>query len=419
MNRFYSEITTILNRDDTFRQIADIILSYKSEENTRKNIFVYGECGVGKTTLVRHIISSLDHDLLLYNNIDVRNKNTMENISNGNISNQNVINLFHKIKRQIVIVMDDVENINNGDKSALNMLIKIIRPKKTKKQKTEEFSTNQIVCIGSTISDKKIKELANACFAFHILPPTVNQMMLIIELLMPDKAELHLHILQNVGCNLKKMEVLYNLYLLNPSIISTLYFTHIRENYTNDESKLTTKNIINRCYNDNRVLSEIDRNIIGLLWHENIIDVLLKLPKEKSVPLYISFMKNICFADYIDKFIFQKQIWQLNEMCFIIKVFKNMHIYEKTVPTPESIREIRFTKILTKYSTEYNNYTFIRDLCQSLLIDSSDIYSYFSLLRKKYSMEEIAVMMEQYDIAPISINRIFKFFDKIQNGEEE
>jgi hypothetical protein len=130
-------------------------------------------------------------------------------------------------------------------------------------------------------------------------------------------------------------------------------------------------------------------------------------------------MKNICFADYIDKFIFQKQIWQLNEMCFIIKVFKNMHIYEKTVQTPESIREIRFTKILTKYSTEYNNYTFVRDLCQSLLIDSSDIYSYFSLLRKKYSMEEIAVMMEQYDIAPISINRIFKFFDKIQNGEEE
>jgi hypothetical protein len=149
------------------------------------------------------------------------------------------------------------------------------------------------------------------------------------------------------------------------------------------------------------------------------VDVLSKIPKEKSIPLYVSFMKNICFADYVDKFIFQKQIWQLNEMCFIIKVFKNMNIYEKNVQNPELIQDIRFTKILTKYSTEYNNYTFIRELCQSILIDSSDIYSYFYLLREKHTIEEINIIMEQYDISPISVNRIYKFFDKIQNGYEE
>ena len=32
--------------------------------------------------------------------------------------------------------MDDIDGMNNGDKGGINSLIKIIRPKKTKKQKT-------------------------------------------------------------------------------------------------------------------------------------------------------------------------------------------------------------------------------------------------------------------------------------------
>lgn len=422
MDQYENEITTILKRNELKTQISNMILSYKSDENVKKNIFVYGDCGVGKTSFAKNIIRDLNCDLLLYNNIDVRNKATMENISNGNISNRNVIHLFNKIKKQIVIVMDDVETINNGDKSALNMLIKIVRPKKTKKQKMEEFSTNQIICISSNITDKKIKELSNACFVFCIPPPTRMQMGAIIQLLMPDKSEYHSEILQLVNCNLKKMETLYDLYLKDKRLISRDYFLNIRESYSNDESKLCTKNIINGCYNDNFVLSETDRNIIGLLWHENIVDILSKLPKEKSIPLYISFMKNICFADYIDKFIFQKQIWQLNELCFTIKVFKNVELYKaflQTNPNNIKITDVRFTKILTKYSTEYNNYIFIRELCQSLLIDSTDIYSYFYSLKEKYTMDEINVLMEQYDISPISVNRIYKFFDKIKNGEEE
>jgi hypothetical protein len=49
--------------------------------------------------------------------------------------------------------------MNNGDKGGINTLIKLIRPKKTKKQKLEEVTMNPIICIGGYHIDKKIKEL--------------------------------------------------------------------------------------------------------------------------------------------------------------------------------------------------------------------------------------------------------------------
>ena len=37
-------------------------------------------------------------------------------------------------KKRIVIVMDDIDGMNSGDKGGINTLIKLIRHKKTKKQ---------------------------------------------------------------------------------------------------------------------------------------------------------------------------------------------------------------------------------------------------------------------------------------------
>ena len=56
--------------------------------------------------------------------------------------------------------MDEIDGMNNGDKGGINTLIKLIRPKKTKKQKLEEVTMNPIICIGNYHIDKKIKELS-------------------------------------------------------------------------------------------------------------------------------------------------------------------------------------------------------------------------------------------------------------------
>ena len=64
---------------------------------------------------------------------------------------------YKKLLKKIVIVMDEIDGMNNGDKGGINQLIKLIRPKKTKKQKMEDITLNPIICIGNYHVDKKNK----------------------------------------------------------------------------------------------------------------------------------------------------------------------------------------------------------------------------------------------------------------------
>jgi hypothetical protein len=79
--------------------------------------------------------------------------------------------------------------------------------------------------------------------------------------------------------------------------------------------------------------------------------------------------------------------------------------------------DIRFTKVLTKYSTEYNNSLFIQNICQQLSIDKKDAYSYFLDLRNNYSEEDIYGMLNVYDIGKLDINRMYRYIDKYTNKE--
>ena len=161
-------------------------------------------------------------------------------------------------------------------------------------------------------------------------------------------------------------------------------------------------------------MNETDRTIVGLLWHENIIDCLSKINIQESIPFYNTILENICFADYIDRITFQKQIWQFNEMSSLIKTFYNNKLFHEKFNNKNKFNpsEIRFTKVLTKYSTEYNNYMFIQNLCFTLQMDQKDLFSYFIQLRENYNHEEIISILDNYEISKLDINRMYRYIDK-------
>ena len=105
-------------------------------------------------------------------------------------------------------------------------------------------------------------------------------------------------------------------------------------------------------------MNETDRTSVGLLFHENIIDYLDK-DKYENIKNYIDILDNFVFSDYIDRITFQKQIWIFNEMTSLIKTMYNNMLFRKNISKKiEKKDEVRFTKVLTKYSTEYNNLIF-------------------------------------------------------------
>ena len=74
--------------------------------------------------------------------------------------------------------------------------------------------------------------------------------------------------------------------------------------------------------------------------------------------------------------------------------------------------EVRFTKVLTKYSTEYNNSLFLQNLSQELLIDKKDMTVFFLELKQKYTEEEIFELLENHNINKLDVNRIFRYLEK-------
>jgi DNA polymerase III delta prime subunit len=416
------ELNKILKREDEVEKMKDVLRNFdlnKSNPLLKKGIYVYGEPGTGKTTFVINILKELDYDVVKYDAGDIRNKSIIDTITKHNMSDKNIMSMFHKKVKKIAIVMDEIDGMNNGDKGGINTLIKLIRPKKTKKQKLEEVTMNPIICIGNYHIDKKIKELMKVCNVVELKLPTHMQIVTIVKSLMPSLEESLLqNIIKYVQADLRKLNSIANLYNKKQSMLKNEIIQNIFQIKSyNDDTKKITQKLINQPFTMEEhltVMNETDRTIVGLLWHENIIDVLGKMKKEQSVPFYLNILQNMCFADYIDRITFQKQIWQFNEMSSLIKTFKNNKIYHDSFKKKQKYnpQEVRFTKVLTKYSTEYNNSLFIQNLCQQLGMDQKDIFSFFLDLKNKYDDNQMIGLFENYEITKLDINRIYRYLEK-------
>jgi len=419
----------ILQRESIIQELTKILTNYESNcQNLqfKKGIYIYGSPGCGKTQFVRDVLTSFNFDIVKYDAGDVRNKALIDTITSNNMSSHNVLQLMARKPKKIAIVMDEIDGMNNGDKGGINALIKLIRQKKTKKQRLENVTMNPIICIGNYYVDKKIKELMKVCHTFELKAPTQSQIVEIIRYKIPEldfSPVVQKKIVEYIQGDLRKIEFIEKIYKTKPDLLNSDTFDHILHTKSfNEDSKKITKKLIETplsITDHNRVINETDRTIVALLWHENIVDVLSKLGNDKAIPFYLRILDNICFADFIDRITFQNQIWQFNEMSSLIKTFYNHHLYHKEFASSKFNGDIRFTKVLTKYSTEYNNLLFIYNLCQQLDMDKKDLVAFFQELRLHYGekelnekITEIEKLFENTTIDKLDIKRIYRYLDK-------
>jgi len=420
--------TNFLGRDTIYNNIRDFLASFqtnKSDLTFKRGIYIYGAPGAGKTEFVVRLLKELNYDMVKYDAGDIRNKSIIDSITQHNISDKNIMSIFQRKVQKIVVVMDELDGMNNGDKGGITSLIKLIRPKKTKKQKQEEITMNPIICIGNYHIDKKIKELMKVCYVYELKTPTPAQMTQIIDITIPHiDATMRKNIIAFVQGNLRKLGAVTEMSKKSNTILANniLHAIFQPKTYNEDIKKITEK-LMNTHYpisEHNVLINETDRTTIGLLWHENVIDVLEKLPVAVSAPFYKLVLDNICQADYFDRITFQNQIWLFNELSSLIKTFYNHHLYHKSFPKKPRFHptEVRFTKVLTKYSTEYNNQLFIQNLCIQLSMDQKDLFAFFLTLKKQYSEDEIPRILEMYEITKLDVNRIYRYLDKYMEKME-
>jgi hypothetical protein len=235
--------------------------------------------------------------------------------------------------------------------------------------------------------------------------------------------------------DMRKVEFLVQLSEKKPEILTSENIHHIlRAKFYNEDYSKIAKELFDRkltVEQHSDFMNDNDRTTVALLWHENVADRLSILPRDVAFPFYLKMIDNICFADYIDRITFQSQIWIFNEMSTFIKTFCNNFIFhefferrglQEELARIRAMCDIRFTKILTKYSTEYSNQLFLYMLCQVLDMDKKDVVAFFQELRIYYGgnafltkaelLNDAEQIFEDTKICKLDIKRIYRYLDK-------
>jgi Cdc6-like AAA superfamily ATPase len=424
------DLNTIFERTETYHQIRGILANFDKnvkDVNFKKGIYLYGAPGTGKTHFATQLLKDAGYDIVKYDAGDIRNKSLIDTITSNNVSSCNVLDLMCGKVRKIAIIMDEIDGMHKGDKGGISALSKLIRQKKTKKQKLESCTLNPIICIGNYYMDKKIKELMKVCYTFELKTPEPKHMLRIVSELMPA-VETPDQIVQYIQGDIRKLEFMHKLYVKKPAILSQDIQSIFQTKYYNEDYGKIVQQLFQEdipLSQHNTFMNENDRTTVALLWHENVVDGISRWKQEESFPFYLKIIDNNCFADYVDRLTFQNQIWIFNEMSSLIKTFYNNRLYHQFIQTsPETpsvdIRDIRFTKILTKYSTEYSNMMFLYMLCQEMDMDKKDMVAFFQELRLMYGtsgskdewINEAEKMFQDTKIKKLDIKRVYRYLDK-------
>lgn len=386
------EVTAILNRTLIREQISQLA-------HTPGNyIFIYGKTGTGKTTLVESVLK--DCDVITFNANDMRNKGIFEEIEKISHTSNNVIHMFQRKLRQMVAVIDELESVNTGDRSAINSLIKVIQKK----------PPCSIIFICNDQIDKKISELMKYCTVFTLEPPTHNEMRKIAEYygLTTEPFVLE-ELIHKSNSDIRK-------FLANVKMSKKIGLKNLCGVLHLNDAMLTMKNIVHSLINvkktpeENQIFnSDVNRMMLSLIWHENITDY---LDSEHFKELYYEFLTNMCESDCIDRVAFYKQLWNLSEMTSITKILHNHWIVSDHLLNDAT--EVRFTKVLTKYSSEYNNHFFIQGLCIRHGCDRETLFK----LAQEMNVKTIGAASATFTKPPFKMTqleakRLYKFINKI------
>lgn len=427
-------LNSILNRDELIEKFSSTIHTIFSERDNplaSRGIYVYGSPGSGKTELVMRTLKKCGFDVVKYDSSDSRGKSTIDTMTKQHMPEVNILSMWNMKQKKIVIVMDELEAMNSGDKGGINALMKLLRPKKTKKQQSESQNYIPIVCISNRHVDKKIGDLMRVCSCFEVATPTDNQIDNIAKVLFKTptlSATVRKKLVENVNGDLRKLSWMYEASRRGLHCDTHVYDKILASSSCNDDAKRIVRNVMTREYNlkeHTQMIGDADRTIVGLLWHENVVDSFKGLKPNKSIPLYLDLLRYLCVGDFIDRNTFQKQVWQFNEMSSIIKTMNGQHHYHREMIHCDDVKshshhnvssppEIRFTRVLTKYSSEFNNYSFIQTLCQKLSMDRKDVEHLFRTMSKQQGQEsstEIASSLSNYDIVKQEVERIMKLLN--------
>jgi len=428
----------ILEREElaeTITQTIQEILANIQTPTQKRCIFIYGDVGTGKTAFIERILADQDCDVLRFSNSPTSQPFNVKNLNTKSSGTSNVFSMFKKKVRKLVVTVDGIGTgvASTTDNGKVSSIIKLVRPKRTKRQVTDDDCIAMpMICISGRVHNKKITELMKIAYVFEMKHPTQTAMERIVEaetdVTSHDTRYHNLHIVA------KHVKSLHCSTAEHDSVITTAATPQattppqpdvfaVNQNTSADDVIRRLMKTPMSISEHAMITSDIDRSVIGMNYHENMIDLFATQNKsggvsERDLDTYLDATDALCISDFIDRNIFQRQMWQLVDVSSVLKIvypsnkiFENMRNTNQKHPIPK-MTEVRFTKILTKYSSEYSNQQFIQRLCNSLHLDVDSTLRYFHSVFQKYETAKVVELMNETGITKLDIVRMERYLDK-------
>jgi hypothetical protein len=328
---------------DSFQKFKTTLYNELDKDIT-KPIIIEGDYCSGKTTIVKKLIQD-KYTLIYYNCIEHKGKYIVKQLSKS-IAKYDIMTMFvNKASRsKNIIVIDDVDVLNHYDKGGISSLNKFI--KNTYKQNIP------IVFITSPIlEDKRLYELSTLSISIKYPCLCEDDIVKLIKLQIQDRRHIvYDSIFDLTNCNLTLFLNWVHNYNKNHK------YSIEQNNYHMENYKQSTRELCSCLLKDRptieqheNVIHSKERVTLSMVLHENL---------RGSLEQHIQHMKVLCDADTIDYIIFKIQNWNFQIYSSLLKNMYSIYIFKDN----PHVSNIIFTKILTKYSTQYNNMLYINNI---------------------------------------------------------
>lgn len=275
------------------------IQKYYTEPVGKFAAYVEGPVHSGKTRLVEKVLDRLDVEVVRFRGGEIKGKDIVKRISPNVFSKHSVISLFNSKPKKLLVWVDDVTAMLNSDKAGLSVLLQFL-----KKLKSPSY---YVLLSGRVSEDKRIADLRGISTHYVMCRKTSSQ---------------------------------------GPQMPSWRYV----------HSKALAQSLMSGTY---RARGEpiADVGITALTWHENLGSSLDEQKPRTKLQSYLSCLNNLVVSDLVAKTSLTNKLPMSSGL--LLEVACEQPSQCKVC----AVKDFKFTKAITKFSTFHNNCIFLSRTC--------------------------------------------------------
>lgn len=414
-----SKLPDILDDLELLSLISNWISVFKDKSkwtpDHRNAILLHGPTGSGKTVLANLILKEFNYNPISFTSEDIRSEKTVYERITEILGFNNVMSLMAG-KPKNGIIIDELDSIDNKDKTSMNTIkdiinysknsyglekkikehrsqtkVKSIETKKTRGRKPKEptietaFINNLPIILISNSLDKSIKSILSDVIPIRICPPNKPKLTSVINRISKEE---HFTIIPDVISQLIEFSgndyrrliiILENLFHISHCGKETIENSHIEriksiiDSKTLDISLLEgVEKVLRKPMNmwDNLQCYYLDIHFMPLILHENFIPNLDRNyigTSQEKLNLTLNYYENLVKSYLVKENIFGN--WELSDYIGILST-ASANVFSNSLPIKPKLtyEKIDNSAIISKYNYRFFNLKILNNICKKLNI---------------------------------------------------